>query len=165
MVTTCNVVQFLDSEEVHHNTSCSTCQDLPFRNKTWSPFYETNSEDVNLWNTVVSYGSLRLSSHEGCPYCDLLFQFTKVLMAENIRHDMSELVTFKFGWSSDSSSNLTVCMYHEDLTVEKVFHLYVTEGQSDSYIKSCSKALPSILMFSRNRINLAKYTDWAASLP
>lgn len=165
MDTACDVVQFFDSEEGHHNTSCSTCQDLPFRNKAWSPFYQLNSEDVNWWYTKVSYDSLCLSSHEGCPYCDLLFQFAKVLMAENIRHDMSELVTFKFGWCSDSSSDLTVCMYYEDLTVEKVFHLYVTEGKSDSYIKSCSKALLSILTFSRNRINLAKYTDWAASLP
>lgn len=53
-------------------------------------------------------------------------------MVENICLAMPELVTFRFGWWWDGSSNLSVKMNYESLTVDELFHLYITKGQSGS---------------------------------
>lgn len=127
----CSLEHFNDSEKERH-ISCSTCQDLPLRDRTWSPFYIPNFEDEGrIWYTNVSYESLRHSSRKGCAYCDFLFQFAKI-MVENICLAMPELVTFRFGWWWDGSSNLSVKMNYESLTVDELFHLYITKGQSGS---------------------------------
>lgn len=157
MDTACNVVQFPGNEEGRRD-SCSTCQDLFFRDNPWSSFYIPNPEDgLRIWFTTVSYESLRLSSQRKRPYCDFLFQFAKIVAeTQNIRHDKSEFVTFEFGWECFGirggleGSNLSVKMNYDSLTVNKTFHLYVTEGQPDPCIKSCSKGLLNNLKFSRN---------------
>jgi hypothetical protein len=72
--------------------------------------------------------------------------------ARNIRHHMTELVTFEFGWGWDGGrggmdgSNLHMKMNYESLTVDKIVHVYITEGQLGSYIKSFGfqKACPII---------------------
>lgn len=131
MTAACQVAHCHDSEEERH-ISCSTCQDLPFRNRNWSPFYNPNFEDGGrIWYTKVSYELLRRSSQRVCPYCDLLFQVAKP-MVENISPVITELVTFRFGWWWDGSSNLSVKMSYEKLTVNELFHLYITKGQSVS---------------------------------
>lgn len=145
MDTACNAVRFHNCE-AGHLTSCSTCQDLPFRNSTWTPFHIPDFEDNGrIWDTKVSYESLRLSSQKGCPYCNFLFQFARK-MSENIHPTMPKLVTFKFGWWWDGSSNLSVEMKYESLTVNELFHLYITKGQSGSNLKYqelvASKGLP-----------------------
>lgn len=173
MDTACTVVQFPDIEEGRRE-SCSTCQDLFFRDKPWSSFYIPNPEDgLHVWLTEVSYESLRSSSQGECPYCDFLFQFAKIVTeTQNIRHDKFEFVTFEFGWEwigirgGLNGSNLQVRMnYDTSLTVDKTFHLYVTEGQSDSCIKSCSKGLPNNLKFLGTESNWPHiYTERHLSL-
>lgn len=141
MSTACNAVHFRDSEEGHH-FSCSICQDLPFRNESWSPFYRPDFEDEGrIWYTKVSYELLSKSQRE-CPYCNLLFQVAKAMM-ENIGPAISDLVTFRFGWWWDGSSNLSVKINSDSLMVDELFHLYITKGQSRSMyqIPAVSKGL------------------------
>lgn len=151
MNTACTVVNFHGSEEERH-ISCSTCQDLPFRNRTWSPFYIRNFEDEGrIWYTKVSYVLLRRSSRNLCPYCEFLFQVAKA-MVETIRPAVFRLVKFKFGWWWDGSSNLSVKMEYGSLTVDKLFHLYITKGQSGSMYQELvvSKGLSENPTISRN---------------
>lgn len=136
MVTTSGFAQSLKDGPRHK--SCSTCQDLPYRNKTWSQFYIPDHEDHGLiWFAKVSYESLRLSLQKECSTCDFLFELAESMtVSRNIRNDMLELVEFEFGWqwwtghSGLEGSNLHVRMDHESLTVNKIFHLYVNEGLS-----------------------------------
>lgn len=129
-----DVADSLDEERRHN--SCSTCQDLPFRDKSWSRFYIPDYEDhSHIWFTKVTWRSLRLSSRGECSTCEFLFQLAE-FMAEsrNIRHDMLELISFKFGWQwwgghgGLDGSNLHVEMNYESLTLDKDFRLCVTEG-------------------------------------
>lgn len=114
--------------------SCPTCQDLAFRDESWTPF-RMPREARNIWKTNTSYESLRLSAQEGCPSCDLLYQFSKIV-SKDIPDFRPELVTSKYGWWWEDSV-LDIEMKHGDTTMMRSFHMYVTKGQSShkkSYI-------------------------------
>lgn len=51
---------------------------------------------------------------------------------ENISPASPDLVAFRFGWWWDGSSNLSVKTNYESLTMDELFHLYITKGQSRS---------------------------------
>lgn len=107
--------------------SCSTCQDLAFRDETWSPFH-TFREDCNSWEVRASFESLALSSLDGCPSCDLLCQFTKEMLKDNSL-GTPELVTSKYMWIWEDSI-LSVEMTCGDNTIKRSFPLYVVQGKS-----------------------------------
>lgn len=123
-------VASVDRGKEERQVSCPTCQDLPFRDKTWTPFYVPDAEDKGrIWYTKVSSESLRISSQKGCPYCDLLYQVGKTV-SRNVCTAKPELVSFKFGWWWTGDSNLSVEMNYEGSTIQEILHLYVTKGRS-----------------------------------
>lgn len=118
------VAQISDDEK---RDSCSTCQDLAFRDESWTPF-QTPRENRNIWEVKASHESLRLSSREGCPSCDLLYQFSKIVL-KDIPDSRPELVTLKYNWWW-ADSMLDIKMEHGDTALERRFPMFVTRGQS-----------------------------------
>lgn len=107
--------------------SCSTCQDLAFRDESWTPFHTTRERSF-VWKVEASCDLLRLSSREGCPSCDLLYQFSKIVL-KDIPDSKPELVTSKYDWDWEASE-LRISMEHGDTNTKRSFPLYVTKGQS-----------------------------------
>lgn len=105
--------------------SCSTCQDLAFRDESWTPFHASR-EGSFVWSVEASYNSLHLSSREGCPSCDLLYQFSKIVL-KDIPDSKPELVTSKYDWDWQDSL-LRINLEHGDTTTKRSFPMYVTKG-------------------------------------
>lgn len=117
------VAQVSDDEK---RDSCSICQDLAFRDESWTPF-RMPRERRNIWEVDASYESLRLSAQQGCPSCDLLYQFSNIVL-EDIPAFRPELVTAKYKWWWEDSK-LDIEMEHGDTTIKRSFPMYVTTGQ------------------------------------
>ncbi|KAJ0118495.1 hypothetical protein J7T55_009278 [Diaporthe amygdali] len=112
-----DVAKVGDREE---RESCSTCQDLAFRDEIWTPF-RTAREDGNLWKVNASYESLRLSSAKGCTSCVLLYQLSRIML-KDIDLVTPELVVSKYGWWWEDSI-LSIDMEHGDTKLKQSFHI------------------------------------------
>lgn len=166
------VAQVSDGER---RESCSICQDLAFRNESWTPF-RMPRERHNIWEVDASYESLRLSSREGCPSCDLLYQFSNIVL-EDIPAFRPELVTSTYKWWWEDSK-LDIEMEHGDTASKRSFPMFVTTGQSmqkELYTPgiNCETTGTSLahtyrylrnLMFPRNRFTLEINTHCTAHI-
>lgn len=131
--------------------SCSTCQDLAFRDESWTPFRMPPGHR-NIWEANASYESLRLSSREGCPSCDLLFQFSKIVL-KDIPDLRPELVTSKYKWWWQDSK-LDIEMEYGDTTLKRAFPMYVTTGQS-----RCTKSYIYTRYIARTHLSFSQKSN------